>query len=939
MRALIVDDNLDFAKRLADVLGDSSEPLFADGLPEQVGVEGWRNELELRLKLGDAPDVVLLNRELRTSDAGRERRVGEGLFVACSWKFDARFLLYSFRSLPGDCPRRIVRLPSSFEVEPPPDRAQPLDLKIEDCLRFIDGSFGKIQHGYKEVSPTAVEVVRLIHGAVKAGVIRSGSQFDALDVLLSSFLNRLAELPDRILLQTDEFGRAVKRLVVLYAARAQVGVKGGLADGAAVPCNANGQKIVVVDDEVDRDGDSPWARTLGIIFAGDDRTFETRLPSVVRRNVSVLEDADLVVLDVDYRRDLSYEGDAAYGGLDLLEAIRGRLPRTPVLMMSRYDEVGLYEECLARGAFDYVTKSWSGYARRMTRESEKEWFLHWKSRLEVPLCYRPFFDDIELLRRREIIPRKESQRFLLILRDIGEPTHDTLVALANFFEQFVVGYLYYRGQTPADALKDCLDDPLLKSSTDIAHVGQALRIIRNNVMHNPAGGDERYDAWLILALLRTFYLGLLSPDRLCDTGWMSPFQEKFSSALACVDFVADARFFEDDSGQVSAANLTMLERRNDLLRQATNSNELGSNEFAELADAFVKSLAAALPRAQLAKYGLQLETLTIGNSQEMVKTLFKDYARISKRRFRRGYELFGAVWWLFELWDDFVQPGKQLRPDQKGVLRLLMARCWLWYFQQVLGEPNEILFSSALDELSVSRQAALTRLDSQLVEHFLRLKLGHFVSAYGLLVGLTHINEALELREKEYELESRALEAHVRLLEANLSAKENERARAEAALEGKAAEVDELEERMAQLAQRTTVRRRHEAYRGLCERLDNAKELIYSVAKEVQSLRAATQQITYELEEMRDAQTRAVEALEGLRDVAGGGLVVIDNVEILARRVRRQFRHLERFAHNSFDIADWLGRMIRAGDYQQADLCVSKLSAALAPCKAASTGK
>src|SRR5215213_1668817 len=533
MKVLIVDDNLHFAERLAAALGDASESLFPAGstpygLPDHLEIQ---SELERKLK-ADAPARVLINRELKLKDVGRLQKSGESLFDACSWRFDAEFLLYSFRSLPDDCQQRVVQLPSAFKNIPILDDTQTTELKIEDCLRFIDNSFEKIQHGYKKVSPTAVDVVRLINGAVKAGRIRSEPQFGKLGALLTSFLlKEIDVLPTRLEVQADNFHEAVKRLGDLYVTRAQTLFEHDLVGNGAASPTTPAQRIVVVDDEVDDDGHSPWARTLGLVFANNGRSFETLLPSKVRSNVSVLKGADLVVLDVDYEHDTEYEGDRAYGGLELLNVIKQRFPRTPVLMMSRYDEIGLYEECMSRGAFDYVTKSWTSYIRYRTQESERDWFLQWETHLGAPLRYRGFFDDLEMFRKREIIPRLESQRFLLSLRDAEQPTADTIVALATFFEQFVVGYLDYRGETPKESLNDSLDHSVFKGRNNELPIAQVLRIIRNNVIHNASVGDEKYDVWLFLVLLRTFYLGLVSPTQLSDMRWISPFQSRFAAAL------------------------------------------------------------------------------------------------------------------------------------------------------------------------------------------------------------------------------------------------------------------------------------------------------------------------------------------------------------------------------------------------------------------------
>ena len=150
------------------------------------------------------------------------------------------------------------------------------------------------------------------------------------------------------------------------------------------------RRVVIVDDEVVSEGalegESLWTAVLEILFEKDGFRFSTCLPSELQQDLRQLQDKDLVLMDIDFSQDSNYDGASPeFGGRELLDEVHERLPHLPVVMMSSYDESGLYEECMSRGAYDYLTKDWGSYAKFRTHESEEAWFRRWQDAVEVPL--------------------------------------------------------------------------------------------------------------------------------------------------------------------------------------------------------------------------------------------------------------------------------------------------------------------------------------------------------------------------------------------------------------------------------------------------------------------------------------------------------------------------------------------------------------------------
>ncbi len=938
MRSLIIDDNLDFASALAAKLGDSSEVLFSVGLSPETTLDLAQRALERKLENGDEVSLVLINRELKLDGLWRQSNAGETMFAAQSWKHEPHFLLYSFRWLPDDSAQRVIRLPVDVGDLSLPSDLEIVGLKIEECLSFIDKSFKKIQHGFKQVSPTAVDVIRLISGAVKAGRIRSEGQFKRLEALLFSFSYMNAPSGERALNRAFDFDEAIGRLVKLYVKQ---GANNQTKQSMSVKSNPI-QRVVVVDDEVieeegDYKGQSPWASLLDVVFDSCGKIFSSILPSELEADTSGIAGADLVLLDMDFELDTRFKGDRGYGGLELLKRIRHEFPRMPVVVMSRLDEIGLYDECMRAGCFDYLTKSWSGYRKFRTQESERDWFLLWQSRIEVPLRCRPFFEDIELLRRNEVVTRKEAQHFLTTLRDIESPNLETLRTLVAFFEQFVIGYLYYRGQTPHDTLDGCLKNSIFASnSTKGLPLAQVLRIIRNNVTHHSAYTAERPDAWLVLMLLRAFYLTLLSPTRLFTSPLMNYLNDKLTADLPKA-FESDEHFFKNANGAISPANIVLVDRRNKLLYACLSSTEIELSEFKELADAFAKSLAVVLPRSHLVSQDFQLRSLATYDGQDIVRELIIPYK--DGRRFKRGYELFSSVWWLFELYNRLVEPGRSVSELDKSLLRAMIVRCWIWYFQHLLKEPNEILFSSALEELAVARDTALASVERRVVQHFQKRKMNDFIPAYCLLVGLTYINETLVRKKVELEAESSTLDERLESVQEDLTDKQDAASQVLKDLLRVTEEVNSLEQRLAVMGPSTNRRDVMEVFLKLSERMDRAKQEKRELEEKMQLLPIETEQVRARHEEVSKRRAWVAEGFAALSDSAGGRMSVIDKADILARRVRRQFRFVERFAKSTFSISEWITSVMASVDFRTADSFISELRDALDEESLSSAGK
>ncbi len=106
--------------------------------------------------------------------------------------------------------------------------------------------------------------------------------------------------------------------------------------------------VMVVDDEAD----------IGLLFKQQFRKEIRR--GDMQFHFALNGDEALEMLRGDIGADLvlilSDINMPGMGGLDLLEAIKGDRNDLPVFMITAYDDESTYNEAMARGANDYITK-------------------------------------------------------------------------------------------------------------------------------------------------------------------------------------------------------------------------------------------------------------------------------------------------------------------------------------------------------------------------------------------------------------------------------------------------------------------------------------------------------------------------------------------------------------------------------------------------------
>lgn len=106
--------------------------------------------------------------------------------------------------------------------------------------------------------------------------------------------------------------------------------------------------VMVVDDEAD----------IGLLFRQQFRKEIRR--GEIQFHFAQNGDEALEMLRGDMGADLvlilSDINMPGMGGLDLLEAIKGDRRDLPVFMITAYDDESTYNEAMARGANDYITK-------------------------------------------------------------------------------------------------------------------------------------------------------------------------------------------------------------------------------------------------------------------------------------------------------------------------------------------------------------------------------------------------------------------------------------------------------------------------------------------------------------------------------------------------------------------------------------------------------
>jgi len=624
MQTIVIDDNTAYAESLTTDIGSDSVSLLsgkdfrmlADVVDELV------NKIdEMQEEEKETPPQVLVNRELKIDSHSRQETLGENLYKRVTWRYPkVPFFLYSFRQpservepltipLPltrEDIPDRLVQDQKGSLVFSRPwqvaladlRRDEMLEAKEQACLAYMDDEFDKVQHDIgevdatDEVDATTVNLVRLIYGAVLSRKITREKQIEDLFEALISLAS--AEHDDRI----QSFLEGAQKLMELLRQRM------GNRPLGAESSKTSYRRIVIIDDEaIVDDGlsapSSPWAMVLNTLFAGDGYEFDFQLPSKAEEHLANLRGADLVLLDINFSQDPSYSGPARYGGLDLLEQLQTLAPDLPVIMMSSYDDIGLYEASMEAGAHNYLTKQWSSYTKHGAEVSEEQWFRMWDRTISTPLQYRPFFKDIWMLRSRNLaMPALDNLHEAF--REIQSPDLSSARALASFLENFARSYVDKKSDSRGRRkLREQLKHPDLDDPSETIKVNTILRKMRNSIVHYERHVDQKLDFWLFLVLLRVLILrGLTPPDSrqgVPNCSWMRPFAEGFDKALHERSTCVDENFFEAmEPVEQRSYYQGLLEEREQLLQDLHISTKLHSERFERNIQVFVRLVAGLI---------------------------------------------------------------------------------------------------------------------------------------------------------------------------------------------------------------------------------------------------------------------------------------------------------------------------------------------------------
>lgn len=777
MKVIIVDDDAFYARALGERIagaGDVHAPAVrglsvedaAESLKDELAnYDGVREQLKKGVQDGQEtelafPQVVLINREARLQNQLRQKAPGLAIYRRLTWRYPlVPFYLYSFQPTSEELCEVTCRLPFDGTL-PSLSLATHLGHKVNACLRHMDEVFPRIQHGLKDAGATVVNIARLLVGAIQNNAIQTADQA----------LNLAEALPqeENLRRQVSEIEDPTYGLVELLELQRLVAP----ATDPVQPVTL-ARKIIMVDDETE-DSTSPWTRALSIIYHDSDFTFETLLPSAVDADLRKVEDADLILLDVNYERDPGYQGkDPKFGGRHLLERIHRAYPDIPVVMLSAYDDAGLAKECLRLGAYDYLTKSWGAYTRFRVGGSQKEWFQEWDRVIMTPLRFRPFFRDLRTLRRRGFINQTSVEEVTDALKHVEAPTTRDLKVLAVFFEEFVVNLLAYEGEEVGNSLYDCLDTDLIGAHENIFPHGHLLRVLRNSVVHSSSGMAWKYNTWLFLLLLRSFILRHTRSSDLTYTAWMEPLIARFAWALKELSLPADARFFRKSGGGVSKANAGFLARRKGALRTLQMSQELSADDFRFHTEALITSLASGLPREILEENRLGIDDL--GNLSQVDK-LANEISNQTKEggRFAQGYESLAAIGWLL---DNRVRNLLAIGPDREDLNRLrwvLASHGWLWYTSRLFGQPNDVMFTGAIGITKVVPARVYAKPQEILWKYFVSRKLFAYLPYYVLRIGYYHLSKALRERAGEMQGEVERLTDQLHQAKEELAARNKE---------------------------------------------------------------------------------------------------------------------------------------------------------------------
>lgn len=590
------------------------------------------------------------------------------------------------------------------------------------------------------------------------------------------------------------------------------------------------------------------------------------------------------------------------------------------------------------GAYGYLTKDWGSYAKFRTHESEEEWFKGWQHAIEVPLNYRPFLQDTRLLRTLGVVSNSGVESLRSALRDIEAPTIETTQTLATFFEEFVNGYLYYRGEVPRQSLSDCLKNEVFHGGG--LPTGQILRILRNNVVHAPSFMNPEVDTWLYLLLLRAFMLRLLKPASVEDTSWMNVLKEKLANELAASKahsrekVVSDSTFFRNDDGELSDTNETFISERNVRTDQLVAQRELSADQLKFHVDGLIKCLAAIFPRADLRQNLPEL-----GNLSENVNKTLRALGQRSQvnRRYKRGFERLAPVDWALDAKlrsTLFDTTGEKYEAELRWALAV---RCWVWYFDRLLADPNSLLFESTVEEgqtREILESNVYENPDERLINLFLEQGQSQYISYYGLRIGLYKISEFILEREEAIEDEVSNIQAHRGNVQSALQTLRSE-------LSPKQSRMSEIQSALGDLDAR--IQRASASFEGgdeskiLLQELQERKQDLIDekepLEEEIEDLEEEISELEPELESAMYRENERLDVLQNIKDQGTNPEVFPDQIDALERSIRRKMINmttLDTFqVDDSFDTSAWIQRVHEADSHADVRARTEELEAAL----------
>jgi prefoldin subunit 5 len=609
-------------------------------------------------------------------------------------------------------------------------------------------------------------------------------------------------------------------------------------------------------------------------------------------------------------------------------------------MLSSYDEGGLYEECMNRGAYGYLTKDWGSYAKFRTDESEEEWFRGWQRAIEVPLNYKPFFQDTRLLRALGVVSDSGVESLRTALKDVELPTIESTQTLATFFEEFVNGYLYYREEVPQQSLSDCLQNEVFQGGG--LPTGQILRILRNNVVHAPSFMNPEVDTWLYLLLLRAFMLRLLRPASVESTSWMDVLRDKLadeladSKALSREEAVYDGTFFSNSDGDLSDINESFIDERNKRIDHLVTRRELSADEFRYHVDGLINCLAAIFPRADLRQNLHELGNLP----EDKVDKTLKEICKRSQTngRYKRGFERLAPIDWVLDAnlrATLFDSTGEKYEATLRWALAV---RCWLWYFDRLLADSNSLLFESTVEEgqtRGIVENDVYANPDGRLINLFQEQGQAQYISYYGLRIGLYKISKcilerkgAIEDEVSDIRTRRENIQSSLQTLQSDLSSKQSRMS----AIQSDLSDLDgRIQKRSANFKGGRDTGKMLQELRERKQGLVDDKE---PLKEDIEDLEENISELEPELESVMRRENERRDVLQNIEDQGTNPEIFPDQTEALERSIRRKMTSMATLdvfqnVDDSFDTNTWIESVHEADSHAEVRRCIKRLEAVL----------